>query len=75
MLRDRGGISCDCGGKFQRIFDATANVTVYFDGERKTVLLVWMQEGMTVCINCGDITTRVPDAELQELRRGAGGIE
>ncbi len=66
---------CDCGEKFQRLFDATTKVTVYFDAERKTVPLVWKQEGMTVCINCGDIASRVPEAELKELRRGAGGDE
>ena len=29
---------------------------------------------MTVCINCGNITSRVPEAELQELRRGLAGM-
>lgn len=66
---------CDCGDRFQRVFDATTDFAVYFDAERRTDPLVWRQEGMSVCINCGEITSRVPDAELQELRRGAGGEE
>jgi len=48
---------------------------VHFDEGRRTLPLLWKQEGMSVCIHCGDITSRVPDAELQELRRGAGGDE
>ena len=36
---------------------------------------MWKQEGITVCINCGNITSSVPEVELQELRRGAGGDE
>jgi len=68
-------MACDCGERFQRVFDATTEFAVYFDAERKTVPLLWKQKGMTVCINCGDITSRVPEAELQELRRGAGGDE
>jgi hypothetical protein len=66
---------CDCGENFQRVFDATADFAVYFDADRKTAPLLWTQEGMTICINCGGIISRVPDTELQELRRGAGGEE
>jgi hypothetical protein len=66
---------CDCGERFQRVFDSTNEFTVFFDAERRTVPIRWKQEGMAVCINCGDITSRVPDVELQELRRGAGGDE
>jgi hypothetical protein len=67
-------MSCECREKFQRVFDATTEFAVYFDRERgQTLPLLWKQEGMSVCISCGDITSRVPDAELQELRRGAGG--
>jgi hypothetical protein len=68
-------MSCDCGERFQRIFDSTNEFAVYFDAQRRTAPLLWKQEGLSVCINCGDITSRVPDAELQELRRGAGGDE
>jgi hypothetical protein len=68
-------MSCECGQRFQRVFDATSEFTVYFDAEQKTVPLVWQLEGISVCINCGDITSRVPNAELLELRRGAGGDE
>jgi hypothetical protein len=68
-------MSCECGEKFQRVFDAENVFKVYFDGERKTIPLEWTEEGMSVCIGCGDITSRVPDAALQELRRGAGGDE
>jgi hypothetical protein len=68
-------MSCDCGERFQRVFDATTDFALYFDAERRTAPLLWKQDGMTVCVNCGDITNRVPDAELQELRRGAGGVE
>jgi hypothetical protein len=66
---------CDCDVRFQRVFDATTDFAVYFDAERKTVPLLWRQEGMTVCISCGDISSRVPATELRELRRGAGGDE
>jgi hypothetical protein len=68
-------MSCDCGERFQRVFDATIEFAVYFDGERRTAPLLWKQEGITVCINCGNITSSVPEVELQELRRGAGGDE
>jgi|HubBroStandDraft_5_1064220.scaffolds.fasta_scaffold140622_2 hypothetical protein len=68
-------MSCDCGERFERIFDATIEFAVYFDGERRTVPLLWKQQGITVCINCGNIMSGVPEAELQELRRGAGGDE
>jgi len=43
-------MSCDCGERFQRIFDATNLFTVYFDAERKTMPLHWKQEGMSVYI-------------------------
>lgn len=68
-------MSCDCGERFQRVFDSTTGFTVYFDAERRTVPIRWNEGGLRVCINCGDITIRVPDAELLELRRGAGGDE
>lgn len=68
-------MSCDCGERFQRVFDATTEFAVYFDAERKTIPIRWKREGVYVCINCGDMTSRVPDVELQELRRGAGGDE
>lgn len=68
-------MSCECGERFQRVFDAENVFKVYFDGERKTIPIQWKQEGVRVCINCGDMTSRVPDVELQELRRGAGGDE
>lgn len=68
-------MSCDCGEQFQRVFPATTEFKVYFDAQRKTVPLLWKQEEMIVCINCGNIFSSVPEAELQELRRGAGGDE
>jgi hypothetical protein len=68
-------MSCECGERFQRVFDAENVFKVYFDGERKTIPIEWKQEGVHVCINCGDMTSRVPEIELQELRRGAGGDE
>ena len=68
-------MSCDCGERFQRVFPATTEFGVYFDAEHRTVPLRWNEERMIVCINCGNITSRVPEAELQELRRGAGGDE
>jgi hypothetical protein len=68
-------MSCDCGEGFQRVFDSTNEFTVYFDAERRTDPIRWKQEGMTVCIACGEIAIRVPDIELQELRLGAGGDE
>jgi hypothetical protein len=68
-------MSCECGERFQRVFDAENAFKVYFDAERKTVPLEWTEEGIRVCINCGELTIRVPDRELQELRRGAGGDE
>jgi hypothetical protein len=68
-------MSCDCGERFQRAFDATTEFTVYFDAGRTTAPILWTEEGIRVCINCGALTIRVPDRELQELRRGAGGDE
>jgi hypothetical protein len=65
-------MSCDCEEKYQRVFDATNEYAVYFDGDRKTVPLRWKAQGLYVCIACGNITSRVPDAELQQLRAGAG---
>jgi hypothetical protein len=66
---------CDCGERFQRVFDSANEFTVYFDAERRTAPIRWKEDGLRVCVNCGEITIRVPDVELQELRRGAGGDE
>ena len=66
---------CECGERFQRVFDAENVFKVYSDADRKTIPLEWKDEGIRVCVNCGELTIRVPDRELQELRRGAGGDE
>jgi len=65
-------MACECEEKYKRVFPAKNEFTVYFDRDRKTVPVRWNEEGMMVCIGCGDITGRVPDAELQVLRAGAG---
>jgi hypothetical protein len=59
---------CECGENFQRVFDSTITFAVYFDAAHKIAPLLWKQQGITVCIRCGEITSRVPDAELQEIR-------
>jgi hypothetical protein len=68
-------MACNCGEKFQRVFDSENLFKVYFDAERQTIPIEWKEDGIRVCIGCGDMTSRVPDAALLELRRGAGGDE
>jgi len=65
-------MACDCGEQFQRVFDSENLFTVYFDAERQTIPIQWKEEGIRVCIGCGDMTSRVPDNVLLELRKGAG---
>jgi hypothetical protein len=72
-------MACNCGDQFQRVFDSENLFTVYFDAERKdseNSPIKWKEEGLRVCLSCGEMTSRVSDsAALLELRRGAGGDE
>jgi len=63
---------CSCGEQHQRIFPAKIQYSVYFDANRRTVPAGWMQDELCVCLACGHIDSTVPDAELNELRMGAG---
>lgn len=68
-------MACNCGEKFQRVFDSENLFKVYFDAGRQTIPIEWKQEGIHVCIFCGEMASRVPGNALLELRRGAGGEE
>jgi hypothetical protein len=68
-------MACNCGERYQRVFDSENLFKVYFDAERQYAPIEWKEEGIRVCIGCGDMTSRVPDSALLELRRGAGGDE
>jgi hypothetical protein len=65
-------MACNCGAQSQRVFDSENYFKAYVDGERGTHPLEWKQEGLRVCIGCGEITISVPNVELLELRRCAG---
>ena len=67
-------MACACGEQYQRTFPASVQHTVYFDQSGQTSPMQWTQDTLRVCINCGDITSRVPNAELQVLREGAGDV-
>jgi hypothetical protein len=65
-------MACACGEQFQRTFPVTVQYTVYFDQSGQASPVRWTQDRLRVCINCGEITGSVPNAELQVLREGAG---
>ena len=60
------------GETFQRVFDSENLFKVYFDAERRTAPIEWKEDGIRVCIGCGEMTSCTPDSVLLELRRGAG---
>ena len=66
-------MACNCREQSQSVFDSENYFKVYVDGERGTHPLEWKQEGLRVCISCGEVTISVPEKELLELRRSAGG--
>jgi hypothetical protein len=61
---------CSCGEQHHRTFPARIQYSVYFDANRRTVPAVWTQEELWVYLACGNISSAVPDAELNELRAG-----
>ncbi len=65
-------MACECGEQYQRTFPATVKHTVYFDSRRETEPVQWIEGDLSVCVNCGQITSRVPADALQLLRDGAG---
>ena len=62
---------CDCGEEHQREFPAKVQYSVYFDRDQRSPVS-WVQSEIRVCVACGHISNAVPEAELQELRLGAG---
>jgi len=65
-------MACPCGERYQRTFPATVQHTVYFEQNRRTSPVQWTEDTLSLCINCGEINSRVPNAELQVLLEGAG---
>jgi hypothetical protein len=63
---------CECGGQYQRTFPATVEHTVYFDPRREAHPVQWTAGDLSVCVNCGQVTSCVPADALQLLRDGAG---
>jgi hypothetical protein len=65
-------MACDCGHEHQREFPASVSYSVYFDRGRKTIAAQWTADSLFVCVNCGEISSRIPDQEIGVLREGGG---
>lgn len=63
---------CQCKENFRTKFPAANVFTIYLTGDRKGAPVQWLEDNFMVCILCGEITARVPEAELGILRQSVG---
>lgn len=69
----RVSMICGCGEQYQMVFPATIAFSIQLSRDPTATGVEWKESRLVICLACGDIIGRVPDAELQVFRSASGG--
>ena len=68
-------MSCNCNPESLRGFPGHISFTAYLSqpsDRQSPVPFEWTERQLVACMECGEISSRVPDDLLWQLRKGAG---